>query len=87
VHGESSCLSALSNQCDADVTIITATERRKADFSCHHGSLNKVSMAEGTSEGILAFVLIGALVATVWLEFRNGKRSSKKKAKPESTVI
>jgi hypothetical protein len=76
----------LSNQWDADVTVITATERRKAYSGCHYGSLRKVTMAEGTSEGVLAFVLIGALVAIVWLEFRNGKRSSKKKA-PESTVI
>ena len=44
-------------------------------------------MTEGVSEGVLLFVLIGALVAIVWLEFRNGKRSSKRKEKPESTVI
>ncbi len=39
-------------------------------------------------ESVLAFVLIGALAAIFWLEFRDGKRSSKKKKeKPESTVI
>ncbi len=44
-------------------------------------------MAESTSEGVLLFVLMGALVATVWLESRDRRRSSKKKEKPESTVI
>lgn len=45
-------------------------------------------MAQGITAGVLAFVLIGAVVGLFWIDLRDGKRSSKKKKeKPESTVI
>lgn len=45
-------------------------------------------MTQGVTAGTLAFVLIGAVVALLWFELRNGKRSSKnKKHRSESTVI
>ena len=44
-------------------------------------------MAYGITEGILAIVLVGAVVAIVWLKLRNRKRGITKKERPESTVI
>ena len=50
--------------------------------------LEEDTTVQGITGGVLTFVLIGALAAIFWLEFRDGKRSSKKKKeKPESTVI
>jgi hypothetical protein len=40
------------------------------------------------TEGVLAFVLMGALATLLWLNFRDRmRRSKKKKEKPGSIVI
>ncbi|GEM_PF-4985344 len=45
-------------------------------------------MAPDIAAEMLAFVLIGAVIALLWFDFRNGKRGSKKKKeKPDSTVL
>jgi hypothetical protein len=52
------------------------------------GPQGGTSMAPDIAAEMLAFVLIGAVIALLWFDFRNGKRGSKKKKeKPDSTVL